>query len=236
MEYYDLNNKITNLWKAYNIKFDDYFNVIMKRSPNYLNKPNSNNKILFIGLNPSFQKRNEKHKDFIDYSFNPNVTKEEIINFCKINYYSKVKSPTNKLYYRKYFEVLHKFADSLGEKDGFEHCDLFFMRETNSKIVKKMVEETNGDLNKFGKEQLKILKFYITNLNPRAIIIPNALASRYYKQTILQNSIYDGKKGIYYSKFNNKKIPTILCGSWQYGRLDEYTKLILVKHIKAALE
>jgi hypothetical protein len=235
MEHYNLNDKITDLWNTYNVKFDDYHKEIMKRVPSYLNKPKSNNKILFIGLNPAFQDRKKNHKNFINYSFKPHITNDEIINFCIINYNSKVKSPSNKLYYGKYFNILHKFADSLGEKDGFEHCDLFLMRETNSKIVKKMVEKAKGVLNKFGLEQLNILKIHIANLNPKLIIIPSAMAADYYSSIILENSTIDKDKGIYYTEINNKKIPTILCGSWQRGRLDKYTQAILVRHIETAM-
>ena len=103
-------------------------------------------------------------------------------------------------------------------------------------MVKKMVENTDGVLNEFGIEQLNILKIHIENLNPKVIIIPNAMAAEYYSQIILQNSKIDDEKGIYYSEINNKKIPTILCGSWQYGRLDKYTESILIRHIKTAMK
>ena len=93
----------------------------------------------------------------------------------------------------------------------------------------------DGVLNEFGIEQLNILKSHIVNLNPKVIIIPNAMAAEYYRQIILQNSKIDDEKGIYYSEINNKKIPTILCGSWQYGRLDKYTEAILLRHIKSAM-
>jgi len=72
-------------------------------------------------------------------------------------------------------------------------------------------------------------------LNPKIIIIPNAMAAEYNKQIILQNSNIDEEKGVYYTEINNKKIPTILCGSWQYGRLDKYTEAILLRYIKSAI-
>ncbi|MFZ4679765.1 MAG: hypothetical protein ACOYLP_06330 [Flavobacterium sp.] len=233
MEYYSLNNQITNLWNKFSALFDDYFKEIMNRVPSYLNKPKSNNKILFIGLNPAYKVREVTHKDFINYCYKPEISIDEIINFCQINEDSKNPEKT-KLYYGKYFNILHNFAKNLGE-DGFEHCDLFLMRETNSKIVKQMVENTDGVLNEFGIEQLNILKIHIENLNPKVIIIPNAMAAEYYRQIILYNSTVDKEKGFYYTEINNKKIPTILCGSWQYGRLDKYTEAILVRHIKTAI-
>jgi hypothetical protein len=233
MEHYHLNNQITDLWNKFNLQFDDYHQEVMNRVPSYLNKPSSNNKILFIGLNPAFQDREENHKNYINYCYKPDMSIDEIINFCQINEDSKNPEKT-KLYYGKYFNILHNFAKNLGEK-GFEHCDLFLMRETDSKTVKKMVENPAGDLNEFGIEQLNILKTHISNLNPKMIIIPNAMAAEYYRKILLQNSNIDDEKGIYYSEINNKRIPTILCGSWQYGRLDKYTEAILVRHIKSAM-
>jgi predicted GIY-YIG superfamily endonuclease len=233
MEHYNLNDKITELWNRFNVLFDDYQKEVMNRVPSYLSIPKSKNKILFIGLNPAFQQRIETHKSFINYSYSASITTDEIINFSKIN--SDSKDASSDYYYGKYFNILHNFAKKLGE-DGFEHCDLFLMRETDSKMVKKMVENSDGVLNEFGKEQLNILKTHITNLNPKVIIIPNAMAAEYYRQMILQNSNIDEEKGIYYSEINNKKIPTILCGSWQYGRLDKYTEVILKRHIKTAMK
>ena len=232
MEHYYLNNQITVLWNKFNILFDDYYKEVMNRVPNYLNKPKSNNKILFIGLNPAFQERKETHKNYINYSYSASITKDEIISFSKINNDSKDASSDH--YYGKYFNMLHNFAKNLGE-DGFEHCDLFLMRETDSKMVKKMVENTDGALNEFGIAQLNILKTHIANLNPKVIIVPNAMAAEYYRQIILNNSNVDKEKGVYYTEINNKKISTILCGSWQYGRLDKYTEAILVRHIKTVL-
>jgi hypothetical protein len=232
MEHYDLNDKITDLWNKFNVLFYDYHNEVINRVPSYLYKPKSNNKILFIGLNPAFQERKETHKNYINYSYNSAITTDEIIRFSKINNDSKDSS--SDYYYGRYFNILHNFANKLGE-DGFEHSDLFLMRETDSKIVKRMVENTDGVLNEFGMEQVNILKIHIENLNPKVIIIPNAMAAEYYSQIILQNSKIDDEKGIYYSEINNKKIPTILCGSWQYGRLDKYTEAILLKHIKTGM-
>lgn len=232
MEHYYLNNQITELWNKFNCLFDDYHKEVINRVPSYLNKPKSNNKILFIGLNPAFQERKETHKSYINYTYSASITTDEIISFSKINNDSKDTSSDH--YYGKYFNILHNFANNLGE-DGFEHCDLFLMRETDSKMVKKMVENTAGVLNEFGIEQINILKIHIANLNPKVIIIPNAMAAEYYSQIILKNSKIDDEKGIYYSEINNKKIPTILCGSWQYGRLDKYTEDILVRHIRNAM-
>lgn len=234
MKHYYLNDGIKELWNKYYLSFHDYHQEVMKRVPSFLPVPETKGKILFIGLNPAYQERKETHENFINYSYTPNITIDEIVKFATINNDSKIKSKSNKLYYGKYFDILHKIAKNLGE-DGFEHCDLFLMRETDSKIVKQMVEK-EGVLVEFGIEQLNILKLHIANLNPKVIIIPNAMAAEYYSQILLQDSTIDDEKGVYYTEINNKKIPTILCGSWQYGRLDKYTEAILVRYIETAMK
>lgn len=233
MRHYYLNDKITKLWKKSHDFTNVYHKEVMNRVPSYLYKPKSNNKILFIGLNPAFQDRKETHKNFINYSFNSEIKIEDINYFSNINKDSK--DPKSDHYYSKYFKIFHDFAEKL-EEDGFEHCDLFLMRETDSKIVKQMVEKTGGNLNDFGMEQLSILKTHIAILDPKVIIIPNAMAAEYYRKIILNNSNVDKEKGVYYTEINNKKIPTILCGSWQYGRLDKYTEAILVRHIESVMK
>jgi hypothetical protein len=232
MEYYNLNDKITDLWNRFNVLCDAYHKYVMRRAPSFLPVPETKGKILFIGLNSAYQERKETHKNFINYSFNSKITIDDIQYFTKINKDSK--TPSSNYYYGKYFNILHNFANKLGE-DSFEHCDLFLMRETDSKIVKRMVEKTDGNLNDFGTEQLSILKTHIAILDPKVIIIPNAMAAEYYRKIILNNSNEDKEKGVYYTEINNKKTPTILCGSWQYGRLDKYTEDILVRHIRNAM-
>jgi hypothetical protein len=231
MKHYSLNEDIKKLWNKTDDFSNDYHKEVMKRVPSFLPVPETKGKILFIGLNPAFQERKETHKNFINYSFNSEIKIEDINYFSNINKDSK--DPKSDHYYSKYFKIFHSFAKKL-DKNGFEHCDLFLMRETDSKIVKQMVEK-EGVLGGFGIDQLNILKLHIANLNPKVIIIPNAMAAEYYKQIILQDSTIDDEKGVYYTEINNKKIPTILCGSWQYGRLDKYTEAILLRHIKSAM-
>lgn len=226
---YKLNNTITNLWNSFSNEFASY--DCMKRMPNYYLKP-IKGKLLFIGLNPAFQSKN---KDSL--IFDSTVSTERINEIAVDNENSKIKSNSKGKgnYYARYFDILHEVSNVLikGESDQkkFEHCDMFLMRETDSKIVKSMVENENCDLNSFGLEQNEILKNYINDAEPSIIIIPNSMSSKYYKKYVLKNQPIDKKNGVYYSEINKRKVPTILCGSWQYGRLDRFTKEILLGHL-----
>lgn len=233
MEQYSLNIQITDLWNQFHGSFTNLnHEKVINRIPNYLSKPKKDTKILFIGLNPAFQEKEKTHKNYVNYTFNRDIINDEISRFSEMNENSKKKGEPN--YYAKYFNIFHEFSNELGEKE-FEHCDVFLMRETDSKIVKHMVEKDDGKLNEFGLAQLKILEMHIANTIPEIIIIPNAMASDYYRENLINGQTIDKEKGVYYTEINNKKIPTILCGSWQYGRLDQYTKEILLRHIKNAM-
>ena len=89
-------------------------------------------------------------------------------------------------------------------------------------------------MNDFGLEQIDILKSYIDDAKPSIIIVPNAMSADYYQKYVLKNQSINKEKGVYYTEINNRKVPTILCGSWQYGRLDKFTKEIIMFHIKNA--
>jgi|Laugresbdmm110sd_1035091.scaffolds.fasta_scaffold26951_2 hypothetical protein len=226
---YNLNNTITNLWNSFSDEFASF--DCMKRMPNYYSKP-IKGKLLFIGLNPAFQSKNKDSLIFASI-----VSAERMNEIAVDNENSKTKpNPKGKgNYYARYFDILHEVSDVLikGESDQkkFEHCDMFLMRETDSKIVKNMVENEKSDLHSFGLEQIEILKSYINDAEPSIIIIPNSMSANYYKKYVLENQPIDEKKGVYYTEINKRKVPTILCGSWQYGRLDRFTKEILLGHL-----
>jgi hypothetical protein len=231
---YNLNDKISAIWNKFSFEFTDLdAKRCMERVPNYYLKP-SPNKILFIGLNPAFQ----DNKNNINFFYSPPVSEERMNEIALDNENSKTKDKGN--YYAKFYNILHAISDELNSEESsqkkFEHCDMFLMRETNSKIVKKMVEKKEGGLNDFGLEQIDILKSYIEDAKPSIIILPNAMTANYYQKYFLENQSINKEKGVYYTEINKRKVTTILCGSWQYGRLDKFTKEIIMFHIKNALK
>lgn len=233
MSYY-LNDKISDLWNRFSFAFTDLdCKKCMERVPNYYLKPTPN-KILFIGLNPAFQDNNKN----INFSFTPPFSGERMNEIAVDNENSKTKGKSN--YYAKFYNVLHDISDELinegSSQKKFEHCDMFLMRETNSKIVKQMVEKKEGGLNQFGLEQIDVLKSYIEDAKPSIIIVPNAMSADYYQKYVLENQSINKEKGVYYTEINKRKVPTILCGSWQYGRLDRFTKEIILNHIKRIIK
>ena len=237
---YPLNNEITKIWVEWrktNSKLNKTNNIeCMQRAPNYCLKPEPTRtgKILFVGLNPSYQ--NNAHNDDF-FNFDESISRAKINKIAQLNECSKyVKDKdgnNNKNYYGKYFNPLNDISKALNLE--FYHHDMFLMRERSSKTVKSLIEDKHTDLNDFGIAQFKILNAYIEDAQPRVIIIPNAMASRYFLKQNQSVITIDEENGIYYTKTKHGKTPTILCGSWQYGRLDEFTRAILLVHLKRAI-
>lgn len=193
----------------------------MRRGPRFYKEP-SKNKLLFIGLNADFAIK-KKHNYLINDLSLKAVNKAEIPIISNFDF---------EQYSPKYFSFLQNISNKINFK-GFEYCDMFLMKESNSRIVEKIV--TNERNNDFLKEQLEILTQFIKDADPELIIIPNTIASRIYKKTFLKNQNLKKQNGCYFSYIGDRKIPTFLCGSWQYGRVDEFTIEMIVFHIKKTL-
>lgn len=235
---YKLNDKINNLWKEYNESVSPIHGI--KLIPNYVTRPQKN-KLLFIGLNPAFQlpeDKEEADKKLKQFAFKQTIDNNSILKWAQENESSKREGSHN--YYAKYFgkitDVANQIESSTNNKQLFEHCDLFLMRETDSELVRGMVEGKDGYLNEFGREQIGILEEYVKDAAPKIIIVPNAMVSKYLISNLVDKLSYNEQKGCYFLKQQTKQIPVVFCGSWQYGRLDTYTQAIIVRHIKNVLK
>ncbi|WP_299665223.1 hypothetical protein [uncultured Polaribacter sp.] len=170
------------------------------------------NKLLFIGINPSFTKgstipEKDKNNDIGFYSEQLDQSKKDI----------------------PYFEKIKEVANFC--KTEWTHLDLFFLRETNQKIIEKLSLENIEFLN----AQLRISFEIIEKSEPKLIIVSNAFASEFFgkmkaKHHLLNNiwrsfdlffynderknkkSTFNYEIGTYEIELNNKKIPIIFSG------------------------
>ena len=184
---YNLNHKIVKLWKNIDSELKKEYNFL-KRIPKFYTRPKKDS-ILFIGLNPAYQKDRFKG---LDLKVNPDNFDGIIDNYdiAKIANFEKDSQDKNsENYYGKYFNDLNYIADNiLRKKNGginFEQCDMFLMRETDATDVKKLVEFDEG----FRYRQIEILKEYFKDAKPRMIIIPNHEVSKNYYRYILNDKI-----------------------------------------------
>ncbi len=168
------------------------------------------NSLLFVGMNPSFRKGvkildSEKKVGF--YDIHKNNNEKEISYFIKMSDVAR------------YCEV------------EWTHLDLFFIRETQQKLIESLTYTSIDFLN----EQLAISFEIIEKSKPKLIIVANAFASEFFgKKKESKHSKFDkiwkgfdlyfdnnlwGKKttfnksiGTYEIKLNNKLVPILFSG------------------------
>ena len=151
----DYKNKVLEIWKDFgNIKiFSDP--LCEYRQYPLLPELVAKNSLLFIGMNPSFTKgsvigANEKPIGF--YPISKNDNKKDI------PYFEKMK-------------IVAKYC-----KMEWTHLDLFFIRETNQKMIEHLMRKGVDFLN----AQLEISFEIIERADPKLIIVSNALASEFF--------------------------------------------------------
>ena len=197
--------------------------------------------ILFIGLNPSLSEDGVKKileeakkpplskefnfiKDVKSFEWWPKEKREqqhdELIQMCnELIEFEKIA----KKKYDKYFGKLKEISKYVfGDENKWEHIDLFFYRTTSQDDLKKCInykEKTSKgkiqsvSLDKFGKDQLEISLGLIDKINPKVIVVANALSSkiiRYFEEVKEDIKIDDSnfeKEGFHRVELSNSKIP-----------------------------
>ena len=196
----EINKQILKIWE----EFGDIFPKEKRRYPLLFPNPKEDS-ILFIGINPSFSEK----------GFNQTLkeTKFEKLNIKKFYSYPnesfniETSIEIEELARDKhdYFKKFRKFKKEVGKE--WEHLDLFFFREKTQKDAEKIIEYSKGKMNKFGKSQIELSLKAIEIINPRLIIVNNALASKiiqgYYK---IESKNFE-EEGFDRMIIGNKKVP-----------------------------
>lgn len=216
MENSSINEKILDLWEKYSNK-----NEKDKYVPLLFN-PFKKDCILFIGINPGSS--NIGDKPYFKWKNKKSINLEKILIHEK---QAREKYP--------YFKRFKEISKNVGV--DWEHIDLFFNRKTSQEEFKKHIFIKNK-LSKFAQEQLKIALEMIELINPRVIVVANALASnliRNYEIEGLEKEINE-EHGYHFLKLGNKNIP-IFFSSMLTGQraLDKGSLERLEWHIKQAL-
>ena len=162
------------------------------------------NAILFIGINPSFTKKAiiEKHNR-------------------EIEFYPEIDDKKTDIQYFEKFKEVARYCD-----EKWTHLDLLFIRETNQKVIAKMIRTKKGI--DFVSKQLDVSFEAIKKSNPKIIIVANSLASEFFgKKKKIHHSIegkiwkgfnldfdndFDNKIGTYRISLNDKQVPIIFSG------------------------
>lgn len=186
--------------------------------------------LLFIGLNPSFGERFGFLEDVKFGMREPKKTfqwrnraKFDFQNAQQIEFEAKKKYA----YYAKFREIAEE------AHIDWEHVDLFFYRETSQSDFQEIIFR-NKELTEFGKAQLELSKKLIIGLNPIAVVVANALASRIFERQF--NATFDENSGYHTIQISARTVPVFL-GSMLTGQraMDNYSYRRLKWHIKRTI-
>ncbi|MBS4039114.1 MAG: hypothetical protein KGZ81_00790 [Flavobacteriales bacterium] len=134
------------------------------------------NSILFIGINPSFNEKKNKH--------------------FKSFFYDVHKDDSHK-YFKKFKDIGEK------TKNLWSHFDLLFLRETNQNNIKHLYNSLIGK--EFLDEQLLISKKVIESSKPKIIVISNAFARDLFLKDGIFQTEFDSQIGTH-KIINNEKL------------------------------
>ncbi len=201
---------------------------------------NKNAEILFVGLNPSGDSRENL------YDTSNNIC-DDVDGYIKDNIH-KVQNHLPSNTYSKYFGIFHRIANDVynggdttnidGRKsikvsndiDKVEHIDLFYCTGTDSDQVMNWIDKTKSD--QHGIDVFNTVLKYLKNI--KVVVFNNVNSSKIIKKTMI-NSKMTGKLTYKY-KIDSREIDLIFQGTMGYGRLDEYAQERLVRIIKNVLK
>lgn len=216
------------------------------------------NALVFVGLNPSLtgstknKDLNEEDREFRDSVSNLDQLEVELVNKEIYNLLREVES---RAYYGdknakdeekrkpyRYYRPIKEIADRLNEKNWLP-LDLFAVRKTEQKDILKNLKTGKGRnriWSKFAKEQLGIFKDALMGINPKAVVVINAEASRIVLQCNKEYKIDDflklefvPEKFCYYIVNGSRPIPLFFSGSISgQGNIDKFSIERLTWHIK----
>ena len=120
-------------------------------------KDEAESDLLFLGMNPSYTEKYEKAQYFED-SYTRN---------------------TDRIYFKVFSLIHQQLLDSLGvEKLGnWTHIDLFVFRETNQKLIDKIMKSREGAV--FLLKQLEVAKNRLIHIAPKVVVVSNAKAAEF---------------------------------------------------------
>ena len=189
--------------------------------------------LLFVGINPSFSAR----------GFNSVLKGTEYSGLDVGTFYKYPKSKSfdlavaleiERLAIKRhaYFKKFKKVSDVVGL--DWEHVDLFFIRETNQKNLVRSVFDTGRELSPFGAEQIRLSTKLVEFVQPKGVVVANALASELFKSSF--KAEFDSKHGCHFAEINNKRTPVFLTSMLTGQRaLDNFTFDRLCWHIEKVI-
>lgn len=200
--------------------------------------------LLFVGLNPSYTVSGDSFMlEGKEYSFdkhfrwNEKTFKEEFLE-KELN---RLRSKEI-IYSAPYFTPLTQIAQNCGLH--FEHIDLFAVRETKQGVLRKSleIEEVKGGgmrISDFAQRQIDIAFELMTKLEPKLIMVVNALAARLFLTECERSGrlmIFNDERGYHVTTSDFRQVPVFFSGMLSGQRaLDRFSRERLSWHAKRAI-
>jgi hypothetical protein len=222
-----MNMRTMDLW---NRTPDQYTNGLLPFFLDELGK----NRVTFIGLNPSFSEPWYKSK--LQGTEYESIDIREFYTFPESSIFDMERSLSIERHMRTFYPYFNTFKElMLKLGDEWNHIDLFYFRETSQKDCKKYIFIRDPLLNHFAEEQLDITKRLLERIEPKVIVVANALASRIYKNAYTLE--FDDEYGCYFTEIAGKRVPTFLTSMLSGQRaLDIFSRERLSWHIRKVLD
>ncbi|MEI6337689.1 MAG: hypothetical protein WCQ57_03790 [Verrucomicrobiota bacterium] len=182
--------------------------------------------ILFIGLNPSFTKKDDEKISPIKHIENA-LREHQADAWVNLSFFN-------------HHRELSEYLESIGEKSHWAAVDLFLDRETNANALIKAIWE-NGKLTSNAEKQLKYAKEFVEIANPKLIVVANAKATDLLWERLRESesnplpglsSERFHQCGVHMTKIGGKKdTPVFFCSQMSGGAMDNFTRKRLFWHI-----
>lgn len=198
---------------------------------------NITDKILFVGINPSFNFKMHKGLDQDLFRFDLFNKKDESEQKIIINNLIEIQEGLkygNKAEIKQigYFKCLETFSQKIGFHNNWLHYDLFPIRCTSQNLFKTIINQK--EVEKY-KSQFLDRFLTIVKLNKfKAIFIFNLQSSQFIIENIPQLELYQRFTGLQndiYGLYNLNKTPVILFKQLTGGGTKNYEKEYLYKYV-----
>jgi len=203
--------------------------------------------ILFVGLNPSFSGKGDfylKESDIGEKSIQEvfrwaQISDEKILAATKAEYLFRSEYP--------YYSEFQRIAGELNSQ--WEHIDLFFYRETSQNELRQKLFQKVPDFKEdsllidnnfrpFFMDQLNLSIELMTELEPKLIVVVNALAANILYAKLGLKKTFDENSGAYSLVLKDGSCCPILLASMLSGQraMDTFSKERLVWHMEKVLK
>lgn len=234
-----INQRLLALWS----QPDAMMGMPSKRTP-LIYPSMAKGALLFVGLNPSYTVEGET---FVvggkEYSYDEHFRWDEKTNKGEFleNELKRLQSRETK-YSAPYFKPLAQIAEYCGLP--FEHIDLFAVQETNQGNIRKWLafEDVSGNgwtVSPFAQQQIDIAFDLMTMLEPKLVIVVNALASKLFFNEFKRQGlpmVFDDSLGSYRATLKDRTVPAFFSGMLTGQRaLDTFSRERLAWHAKHSI-